>query len=142
LPLHPLAAEPPSRRVLAPLPAGETVWIAVILDRGMTITGSQADGSVLELTVTSGLGDKTFVVTKAFAADDGDHPGAVVASPAASIEDTERDHVTFCFASAEGSATTHLGVVFGTPELYETLSSVPLPAPLPVSAAYGGWRLP
>jgi hypothetical protein len=127
---------------LAPLPAGETVWIAVILEPGITITGSQFDGSMLDLVATSGLGDETFVCTKAFALDDAERPGSIVANPAASIEDTRRDHVIFSFESADGSATAHLGVVFGTPGLYEALSGMPLSAPLPLSATYGGWRLP
>ncbi len=142
LPLHPLAREPLSQRVLAPLPAGETVWIAAILDPGITITGAQIDGSMLDLVATSGLGDKVFVRTKAFALDDGEHPGSIFANPAASMEDTKRDHVIFSFESADGSATTHLGVVFGTPGLYEARSGLPLLAPLPLSATYGGWRLP
>jgi hypothetical protein len=127
---------------LAPLPAGETVWIAVILDPGITIIGSQVDGSMLDLAATSGLGDKTFVCTKAFALDNGEHPGSIFANLAASMEDTKRDHVVFSFESANGSATTHLGVVFGTPGLYEALSGQHLSPPLPLSATYGGWRLP
>jgi hypothetical protein len=56
--------------------------------------------------------------------------------------DNAPDHLTFRICAEDAQTIGELGVVFGTPELYASISGLSPPGATTANDAYGGWQLP
>jgi len=143
LPYYRLGVGTDPIRVLVPLPASESLWIALIIRRGIIATG-RAGGEPLHIAPISESPDG-WAVMAADAVLTKSGPHALDATSFAVIDKREalnKDHLILEMKELAGRTLGRLGVVLGTPELYTLVSGQPAPLPTSENDAYGGWRLP
>jgi hypothetical protein len=129
--------------VLVPLRPGEALWIAISLTADIYVTAAAANGSEVRLSTLSTASYETLLAADALitageprAIDD--HEIVLAATHAGSAE----DHLRLRFITKAGHSAGELGVVLGTPALYESLSGLMAPQETTPDDAYRGWHLP
>lgn len=130
--------------MLVPLPPGEAVWIALTAPAGATITGVAVGGVNVRIVRVADLRpDLTLMAADALMSTDGPRPiDAAAIELADTRADLEKDHLTFLLVTGGEPSPDRLGVVLGTPALFEMVANLPAPAATSPDSAYGGWRLP
>lgn len=144
LPFCDLSADPGgTRRVLVPLLAAESVWIAWEVGPGIRVAGTSADGASLRAAPIANLHQgHALIAVDAVESHHGPLPiNARTIKPAATLVELEGNHLDFTVEGREGAAS-RLAIVFANPVLYEAVSGCPAPGPTFSDDSYGGWRLP
>jgi len=129
-------------RVLVPLLPGESLWIALTIKRGIIAAG-RAGHEPLRIAPISEYPDGgALMAADAVLTKSG--PRALDAASFSVIDKKEAlNHDHLILEMEEGGRTVgRLGVILGTPELYELVSGRSAPLPTSENDAYGGWRLP
>ena len=144
LPLHRLSADGDPLRVLVPLPEREALWIAWMLNPGVTVSGADASGTAVRIAPVKQSRERWSL----FAADALEHADGLrgldagTLAPTSAREAIGQDHLRFSVRGGSGETFATVGIVVATPALYAELSGQPAPAPSAQSDAYTGWRLP
>jgi hypothetical protein len=130
-------------RVLLPLAPGVALWIACTVARGLRVTGHAGPEALRVAPIAKFQDGSALIAVDAVLSASGPRPIDAVTF---ALADTERalqhDHLTVEIKSAAGEIAGRLGVVLGTPALYELVSGRPAPPATSEQDAYGGWRLP
>jgi hypothetical protein len=131
------------RRVLLPLAPGEALWIALTIASGMSVSGGAGREPLRIAPVAESYEGSTLLAADAVLSASGPRPlDAVTFALADTKRALNRDHLTIEVKSTAGRIAGRLGLVLGTPALYELLSGRPAPPATSEKDAYGGWRLP
>jgi hypothetical protein len=129
--------------VLVPLHPGEALWIAIAVRADINVAAAAVNGSGVRLSTLSTASYETL-----FAADAliiAGKPRAIDAHEivfAATHAGSAEDHLSLRFTTKAGRSAGQLGVVLGTPALYESLSGLLAPQETTPDDAYRGWHLP
>jgi hypothetical protein len=144
LPCFTLSRRGSLTRVLVPLAQGEALWLAWIIQAGITVTGHTVSDQALHfVSVTESRDGWRLIAADAIESTKGLRPiDPSALTPAGSRAALNRNHLLFrVFDEAERTAG-RLGIALGTPALYACISGFPPPGPTSPEDAYGGWRLP
>jgi hypothetical protein len=132
-----------TQRVLVPLRPGEALWVAISLLPNISLAATAVNGSEVRVVILTAARCETILVADALVVTDKARPidetQIALATTRAAIA---QDHLTFRLTTKAGHMAGQLGVVFGTPALYESISGLSAPQATSADDAYGGWRLP
>jgi hypothetical protein len=132
-----------TQRVLVPLRPAEAVWVAISLRPNISLAATAINGSEVRVVTLTAARCETILAADALVAADKARPiDETQIALAATRAATAQDHLTFRLTTEAGHMTGQLGVVFGTPALYESMSGLSAPQATSTDDAYGGWRLP
>jgi hypothetical protein len=131
------------KRVLVPIRADEALWIAVMAGAAILVEGRAGDrplrvetlapakdGSVLHMLDAVYDQDRWIPIDNASVSCADDRSGI------------GEDPVTVFLKKTLKATAQRIAIVPAIPELYETLSGLPAPAPTTERDEYSGWRLP
>jgi len=131
------------RRVLLPLAPGEALWIALTISSGMSVTGRAGREPLRVAPIAESHDGSALIVADAVLSASGPHPlDAVTFAVADTKRALKRNHLIVEVKMKTGRIVGRLGIVLGTPILYELISGRPAPPITSEKDAYGGWRLP
>jgi hypothetical protein len=143
LPFEPLSRKGFKQRVLVPLLGGEAVWVAISLRPVMSLVASGPVGSRVRIRgMAETSQEKLLAVDALLVAGEPKPFTATELTVATTPPAAEQDHLTLQIYAEDAEGVGYLGVVFGTPNLYQLISGLPAPGATTANDAYGGWRLP
>ncbi|SEE47900.1 hypothetical protein SAMN05444161_5897 [Rhizobiales bacterium GAS191] len=144
LPCQVLESRPAELSVIVPLPEGEEIWIAAMLEPDFTLRGTTVDGDALVVTELSAVaGGDRLLGLDAVSAQGGiraiDRNSVSVAGAPA---DLARQSLMIELAGAGERESMCLHVILATPELYAATTGRSPPAASLPEHSFAGWRLP
>lgn len=143
IPYAVLDAPAGGKRVLIPIRAGEALWIAITAEAAILVEG-RAGTRPLRLQTVAPVKDGSILQMLDAVCDQGRWMPIDKASVSCS-EDSNGigdDPLTIFLKNPVDALAQRVAIVPATPELYETLSGLPAPAPTTERDEYSGWRLP
>jgi hypothetical protein len=142
LPFAPLGEHDGGTRVAVPLREGEALWIAVITDAGLAVTGRAGDDPLHVEAVAPGKDGGGLRVLDAVLRQGRPLPlGRASLACAQRPDEINADTLAVEIADAS-QRVDRIAIVLVTPELYTELTGLPPPPPSTDKDEYGGWRLP
>lgn len=141
LPYFRLGGSPDEVRVLVPLRETESLWVGVMRQADIAVSG-QAGHDLLRIENISGKHGVLCILDGVIRSGE----SLPLAAATLEIVDDEarlnQDTMTILLAEAGNPLATHVGIIVAAPRIYAKLSGLPSPPPTSDADQYGGWRLP
>lgn len=130
-------------RVLVPIRSDEALWIAVMAGAAILVEGRAGDRPLRVETLAPAKDGS--VLHRLDAVYDQDRWMPIDKASVPCADDRSgigEDPLTIFLKNSPDAAAQRIAIVPAIPELYETLSGLPAPAPTTERDEYSGWRLP
>lgn len=129
-------------RVLVPLHKAESLWIAVLAEASIAVSGRAGDDPLRVAEISGRRDARTLYGFDAVIRAGEELPlDAVTLDIVDDDAELKFDALTVTFQAGDIVAA-RIGIVVATPRLYASVSGLPPPPPSSAADQYGGWRLP